>query len=80
MTYLALGRGRPRFRQGFSCPALLEKTNIKLAILGIRGYHALWRTFPGPSTRIANFLLYIDLKQDLLAIHNPLINQSPVNG
>ena len=31
--YLALGGGPPRFRQGFSCPALLEKINIRLALL-----------------------------------------------
>ena len=30
---LALGGGPPRFRQGFSCPALLEKTNIRSASL-----------------------------------------------
>ena len=30
--YLALGRGRPRFSQGFSCPDLLDNNKYKVAI------------------------------------------------
>ncbi len=31
--FLALGGGPPRFKQDFSCPVLLEKTNIRSASL-----------------------------------------------
>ena len=58
--YLALEGGPPRFSQGFTCPDLLDKTNIRLAKLGIPGYHCLWRSFPAASARIANFLPYAD--------------------
>jgi hypothetical protein len=34
------------FRQDFSCPALLKDP---FKTLPIRGYHPLWRTFPGTS-------------------------------
>jgi len=30
-SYLALDRGRPGFKQGFSCPVLLDKTHIRSA-------------------------------------------------
>ncbi len=53
--YLALGGGPPRFSQGFTCPDLLDKINIRLAILNIPGYHCLWPVFPNGSTRLANF-------------------------
>jgi hypothetical protein len=67
--YLALEGGPSRFKQDFSCPVLLDKrllliaqtellTNIRLATLGIPGCHRLWRTFPNPSARLANFLPY----------------------
>jgi len=52
--YLALGGGPPSFSQGFTCPDLLDKTNIRLAILRIPGYHCLWPVFPNCSTRFAN--------------------------
>ena len=52
--YLALGGGPPRFSQGFTCPDLLDKTNMRLAILRVPGYHCLWPTFPGCSARLAN--------------------------
>ena len=57
--YLALGGGPPRFNQGFTCPDLLDKTNIRLAKLGILGYHYLWLDFPVDSARVANFLPYV---------------------
>ena len=53
-----MGRGRPSFSQGFTCPDLLNKQIIKFAALGIPGFHCLWRNFPEPSARIAIFLLY----------------------
>ena len=52
--YLALEGGPPSFNQGFTCPDLLDKTNIRLAKLCVPGYHCLWPTFPGCSARIAN--------------------------
>jgi len=44
--YLAFEGGPPIFRQDFTCPALLDMSFV----LRIRGYHPLWRTFPGPSS------------------------------
>ena len=52
--YLALGGGPPRFNQGFTCPDLLDKTNIRLATFRVPGFHCLWRSFPTASTRNAN--------------------------
>ena len=52
--YLALGGGPPSFSQGFTCPDLLDKTNIRLAILCVPGYHCLWPVFPNCSARLAN--------------------------
>jgi hypothetical protein len=73
--YLALEGGPSRFDQDFSCPDLLDKwsiridqlANIRLAKLGVPDCHRLWRTIPGPSARIANFLPYADHWQNLLA-------------
>jgi hypothetical protein len=52
--YLALGGGPPSFSQGFTCPDLLDKTNIRLAKLCVPGYHCLWPIFPNGSARNAN--------------------------
>jgi hypothetical protein len=60
MIYLALEGGPPRFSQGYTCPDLLNKTNIRSAKLYIPGYHSLWRSFPTTSARIANFLPYVN--------------------
>ena len=51
--YLALGRGRPSFRQDFTCPVLLDNIYDKVAPLGIPGYHRLWPVFPDCSARLA---------------------------
>src|SRR5574344_1674403 len=48
VQYLALDRGRPGFRQGFSCPAVLRYRIRKSQAFRIRGSHALWRAFPCP--------------------------------
>ena len=56
--YLALEGGPPRFRQGFTCPVLLDNIDDKVAPLYVPGYHRLWRSFPTASTRITIFLLY----------------------
>ena len=31
-------------------------TKTRFAMLGIPGFHRLWRNFPDPSARLANFL------------------------
>ena len=41
-------------------PALVLVVNIRLAKLGIPGFHRLWRNFPIPSARIADFLPYVE--------------------
>ena len=40
-------------------PTYSSKVMIKVATLGIRGYHTLWLSFPASSTRLA--ILYVDL-------------------
>ena len=48
-SYSALDRGRPGFRQGSSCPALLRHRARKSAAFRLRGYHALRPRFPARS-------------------------------
>ena len=48
-SYSALDRGRPGFRQGSSCPALLRNRARKSAAFRLRGYHALRPRFPARS-------------------------------
>ena len=62
ILYLALEGGPPRFSQDFTCPDLLEKTNDKVVTLHIHGFHVLWQTIPGHSTRltICNFIQSCD--------------------
>src|SRR5574344_2125723 len=49
VQYSVLDRGRPGFRQGFSCPAVLRYRIRKSGAFRIRGSHALRRAFPCPS-------------------------------
>jgi hypothetical protein len=72
--YLALEGGPPGFRQGFTCPVLLDKriygnliqvrdrrklfANIRLMRFGVPGYHRLWPRFPTGSAHLINFLPY----------------------
>src|SRR5690554_702202 len=45
--YLALEDGPPRFRQGFSCPAVLGACpNASHQRFHQRGYYPLWQHFP----------------------------------
>ena len=53
--YSALDRGRPGFRQGSSCPALLRHRARKSAAFRLRGYHALRPRFPARSAMHAVF-------------------------
>ena len=46
-VYLALEGGPPRFNQDFTCPDLLEKSNIRTGVFKVRGFHSLWRSLPG---------------------------------
>ena len=48
--YLALEDGPPIFKQDFSCPALLFDS-FHMITFYLRGYHPLWLTFPGHSTK-----------------------------
>ena len=47
-SYLALDRGRPSFRQDFSCPAVLRYCTGKITVFRIRGFHPLCQAFPKP--------------------------------
>ena len=47
--YLALPDGAGRFRQDFSGPALL-RILLVLNLVYLRGFHALWLSFPEDST------------------------------
>ena len=46
--YLALDRGRPRFRPGFSCPAVLRYRIMETNACRVRGFHPLRPAFPEP--------------------------------
>jgi hypothetical protein len=50
-TYLALDRGRPCFRQGFSGLAVLRlASHVDTSWFRVRGFHPLWPAFPGRSS------------------------------
>ena len=51
--YLALDRGRPRFRQGFTCPALLRYRIMESLLLRVRGCHPLRPRCPAGSAASA---------------------------
>ena len=44
--YLAFDRGRPRFRQDSSCPAVLRYRPTESPLCRIRGFHPLCQAFP----------------------------------
>ena len=48
VEYLALDRGRPRFRQGFSCLAVLRYRFTESPPFRVRGFHPLRPAFPKP--------------------------------
>ena len=48
ISYLALDRGRPGFRQGFSCPAVLRYRLTETSLCRVRGFHPLCQAFPKP--------------------------------
>src|SRR5436305_5892841 len=47
--YLALPDGPGKFKQGFSCPALLRSHSKAELHFHLRGCHALWPAFPDRS-------------------------------
>ena len=49
VEYLALDRGRPRFMQGSTCPALLRYRIKKSNPFRLRGFHTVSLTFPSDS-------------------------------
>jgi len=64
--YLGLEGGPPMFRQGFSCPALLDDDPRPLPV---RGCHPLWPAFPdgSGSTRFVT---------GLVRVRSPLLAES----
>ena len=60
-TYLALGGGPPRFRQGSTCPALLEKPNIRSASLSRTRLSRPLASHSNYSASKADFLPYDQL-------------------
>ena len=50
VEYLALDRGRPCFRQGSSCPAVLRYRIKESYLFRVRGFHPLCQAFPNLST------------------------------
>ena len=48
-----MDRGRPRFRQGSTCPAVLRYCISKTGAFRIRGYHPLWLNFPDHSPTLS---------------------------
>ena len=57
VSYLALDRGRPCFRQDFTCPAVLRYCTGKAKPFRIRGFHPLCQAFPKPFCYVFAFLL-----------------------
>ena len=57
VEYLALDRGRPRFRQGFSCLAVLRYRSTESPSCRVRGFHPLRPAFPEPFHYNEVFLL-----------------------
>ena len=48
ISSLALDRGRPGFKQDFSCPALLRYYPTESIAFRVRGFHPLCQAFPKP--------------------------------
>ena len=75
VEYLALDRGRPRFRQGSSCPALLRYRTMESDPFRLRGFHAVSRACYNnlvdvvflAKNRLAVFLAYVCRCVGLLA-------------
>lgn len=55
IKYLALDRGRPGFRQGFSCLAVLRYRLTEISTCRVRGFHPLCPAFPKPFRYIEIF-------------------------
>ena len=61
--YLALEDGPPMFRQGFTCPALLNSSCMPFHV---PGYHRLRPAFPGRSARTCTTFGLIPVRSSLL--------------
>ena len=64
--YLGLERGRPIFRQDFTCPALLKDQNDAVSV---RGCHPIMPDFPDGSG-------YIIMATGLIRVRSPLLTES----
>jgi len=62
--YLGLEGGPPRFRQDFSCPALLEDS---FGLLPVPGCHRLWRVVPDASGSSQKATGLVRVRSPLLA-------------
>ena len=69
--YLALEGGPSGFPRGFTCPAVLGNLSRESSSFNLRGFHPLWQTFPGPSTRIKICNSPARLQSDQDKPHNP---------
>ena len=86
VSYLALDRGRPGFKQGFSCPALLRYRTMESDPFRLRGFHAVSRAFPDASAKNRFFpnstghpraaLQHPSKGFRLLRVRSPLLAQS----
>ena len=83
--YLALDRGRPGFRQGFTCPAVLRYRIMERNRFRLRDCHPLWFHFPvdsaissfGHSTGHPHAALQPRSKRfGLLPVRSPLLGES----
>ena len=52
LKYLALDRGRPRFRRGSTCPALLRYRIMEATLFRLRDCHPLWSSCPARSATL----------------------------
>jgi hypothetical protein len=64
--YLGLERGRPMFKQDFSCPALLKDLIVAVSV---QGYHPLMPNFPECSG-------YNNKATGLVRVRSPLLTES----
>ena len=85
VEYLALDRGRPGFRQGFSCPALLRYRIMECKTFRLRDCHPLWPCCPARSAMFYSVLssghphaaLQPRLKRfGLIRVRSPLLTES----
>ena len=68
--YLALADGPAKFRQGFTCPALLVASLVPHVSFHVQGYHLLWPAFPDCSVKSRA------ITNRLFRFRSPLLSES----